>query len=223
MKLPNLAMVFWNALSIVSALMLFQSNVGRAGTIYWTSWSSNTGGTISTPGGSASVSYLGELSGLSSGYPSWTPGTTFADGSIVANPPPASGGMIRLVGGSSTVDTLSFSSPVLNPVISIWSLGQSSIAAQFVFTGASPSFVSGGPSAEFAGGPISVSGNTVTGNEGNGTISFSGLFSSISWNNPVFENYYGFTVGVPAIPEPGTLVLLLLGFGLRKLVHLRRQ
>jgi hypothetical protein len=193
---------------LAAMLMAGPAGLASAGVIDWTSWTSNSGGTMSTPAGTISVGYSGELSGLSANYPSWNPSSTFADGVTVANPPPQSGSMIRLVGGSSTVDTLTFSSPVLNPVLSIWSLGQPGISAQFVFNNAAPTLLSGGPSSEYGGGSIAVSGNTVTGNEGNGTIAFSGLFSSISWSNPVYENYYGFTVGVPAVPEPGAMTLL---------------
>jgi len=191
-----------------------------AATVSWTTWSSNTAGTIS---GGPSVTYSGELSGLSSNYPSWTPASTWADGSIVNNAPPQSGNMIRLLGGggaSAVLDTLTFSTPVTNPVMAIWSLGAPGAQAQFVFNNATPTLIKGGPSAEFAGTSISVSGNTVSGSEGNGTVEFLGTFTSISWRNPLAENYYGFTVGiggggsVSAVPEPGTWALVAGGLGL---------
>jgi hypothetical protein len=40
-------------------------------------------------------------------------------------------------------------------------------------------------------------------------------FSSLSWTNPVFENWYGFDVGFQAvapIPEPATWFMMILGF-----------
>jgi hypothetical protein len=46
-----------------------------------------------------------------------------------------------------------------------------------------------------------VSGNTVFGSEGNGTIRFLGTYSSIWWKNPLPEYFYGFTVGVPEKPR----------------------
>jgi PEP-CTERM motif len=190
-----------------------------AATIYWTSWSGNTSGSLTTPQGTISLGYSGELSGLAANYPSWSPSASYADGSIVGNAPPPSGGMIQLVGGGSTIDTVTFSAPVINPVFAIWSLGQSGVPTTFVFN-TTPTFVVGGPSAEYGGGSIGVSGNTVSGVEGNGTIMFLGTYSSISWNNPSFENYYGFTVGVAAVPEPTTMTLLafggLAGLALRK-------
>ena len=167
-----------------------------ADTIYWTNWSNNTDGHITTPQGIISVTYSGELDGLSRKYPSWNPSTSYADGMVVDNAPPPSGNMIKLFGGSDTVNTITFSAPLVNPVVSIWSLGQIGTSATFEFINATPTFVAGGPSAEYDGGPISISGNTVSGSEANGTVTFLGTFSSISWNNPLFEFYYGFTVGV---------------------------
>ncbi len=183
-----------------------------ASAISWTTWSSNTSGTI----GSISVTYSGQLVGLSANYPSWNPAGTFSGGTV-GNPPPQSGGMIRLVGGTMTPNTITFSQSVVNPVMAIWSLGAPSIAASFNFTaGENFTIESGGPSAEYGGSSIFVcSGNPlgVCGAEGNGTIQFTGTFSSIAWTNPGFENYYGFTVGTagvapPTVPEPGSLLLL---------------
>ena len=75
---------------------------------------------------------------------------------------------------------------------------------------------SGGPNAEFGGAAITAVGNTVSGAEGNGVIQFDGILTSITWTNPIFENWYGFTVGVPvaAIPEPETYALMLAGLAL---------
>jgi PEP-CTERM motif len=205
-------------LAAVSLSLLLAAGQAEAATVNWTQWTSNTSGTIA--GGS--VTYAGELGGLNINFPSWTPTTTWADGSIVGNAPPQSGNMVHLIGGggaNAVLDTITFSTPVVNPVMAIWSLGQGGLPASFVFTNATPVFVKGGPSAEFAGSAITVSGSTVNGIEGNGTVEFLGTFSSISWRNPVAENFYGFTVGiggggssVPSVPEPTTL--LLLGAGL---------
>jgi hypothetical protein len=100
---------------------------------------------------------------------------------------------------------------VINPVVAIWSLGQSGIAARFDFL-ETPTLQAGGPSNEYGGGSIVVSGNSVIGTEGNGTVAFFGQFSSLTFTNPVFENWYGFTVGVPTqVPEPSAYALLIAG------------
>jgi hypothetical protein len=117
---------------------------------------------------------------------------------------------MQLTGGTTSVNTLSFSTPLVNPVIAIWSLGGGSTSASFVFD-QTPGFITGGPNAEYGGGAITVSGNVVTGVEGNGTVQFLGTYSSITWTNPDFENWYGFNVGSPSsqpVPEPSSLTLL---------------
>ena len=210
------------ALSLLSAVA---PKSASATPIDWATWSSNSTGTISGLG--ITITYSGQMDGISSaGYPSWTPTGTFSGGTV-GNPPPSSGHMIQLTGGTTTVDTIVFSAPVVNPVMAIWSLGNSGSAASFNFTASEPFTIqSGGPSAEFGGSAIFVcSGNSlaVCGAEGNGTIQFQGTFSSISWTNPTFENYYGFTIGAPssatAVPEPASI--LLIASGLVGVIRLR--
>ena len=41
---------------------------------------------------------------------------------------------------------------------------------------------------------------------------FDGTFTSISWTNPTFENWYGFAVGVAETPLPSTWTMLIAGF-----------
>lgn len=198
-------------LSLLSISLTVAFTSAEAATVTWADWTTNTSATI----GTVDVTYSGELSGLSAlNYPSWTPSSTFADGVIVSNAPPPSGRMVQLFGGGGTgavTDTLTFSAPVIDPVFAIWSLGPSPVAS-FVFD-ATPTFVAGGASAEYGGNPITVSGNVVSGFEGNGTVQFLGTFTSLSWTNPAREAYYGFTVGVPvaAIPEPEIYALMLVG------------
>jgi hypothetical protein len=117
---------------------------------------------------------------------------------------------------------LTFSSPIVDPVIAIWSLGDVILGASYTFN-ATPTFEAGGPDM-YGGGPIKVSGDTVSGNEGSGVVQFTGTFSSISWTD-TYENYYGFTVGANGgtdmLPEPTTLTLL--GVGLAGLGVVRRR
>lgn len=210
------------ATAALGALLTF-AGTGSAATITWTDWTSSsisptTGSAAGTAGG-VTVSYAGELENLFKGYPSYTPTSSWVGGLVGNTPNPND--IIQLSGGNpSQVNTITFSRPVTNPVLAIWSLGQGGINASFDFT-ATPTFDAGGPSAEYGGSAISVVGNDVFGSEGNGSIHFAGTFSSISFTNPVFEFWYGFTVGVPgsAVPEPAGLALIglgLVGLGLAR-------
>ncbi|MFL5298194.1 MAG: PEPxxWA-CTERM sorting domain-containing protein, partial [Phenylobacterium sp.] len=130
----------------------------------------------------------------------------------VDNAPLASDGIFHIVGGTGATNAISFSSAVLNPVIAIWSLGQSGTQASFVFN-APFTVEAGGPSAEYNGGPLGGVSPVVTGNESNGVIQFHGTFNSLTFTNPQAENWYGFAVGVAGVPEPASWALMILGFG----------
>ena len=144
----------------------------RSATIAWTDWTSVVAGNPGSATGTIAlspaitVSYAGQTNGRLTNYPSWTPVSTFSGGSV-SNAPPASDNSIQLVGGTSATNTITFSSPVTDPIMAIWSLGAPSASASFVFTAAEPfTLESGGPSAEYGGRSITVSGDTVTGSEG---------------------------------------------------------
>lgn len=216
-------MKFKIALAAVLAVGLTGS--ASATPIDWTQW--NTGFTTGSTGGAATgsggISYSGELQDIRFGYPSWGPPGTF-NGGTISNAPPPAGGIIQLFGGGTTIDTITFATPVVDPVMAIWSLGQGGRPASFVFD--SPFTIeSGGPSNEYGGNPLTYIVSGVNGVEGNGTIQFHGTFSSISWTNPLNENWYGFTVGtVSAVPEPSTWAMLILGFaGIGFMTYRRRN
>ena len=210
----------------LAAATLALSGLAQSATIDWNTWTSNSTGTIdSTP---LTVSFTGETgSGYYNSYPSWTPTGSWADGVIVANGPVAKNGIVRLIGGNTNVNTITFSQAVVNPVFAIWSLGPASPKPSFNFIGATPILVAGGSNAEYGGSGISVVGNNVYGAEGNGTVEFVGTYTSLSWTNPVAENWYGFDVGIAgvaaAVPEPGSIGLMLAGLTLVGLVRRRQQ
>jgi len=187
--------------------------------IHWNTWSSASSGSISA-GSTVNVAFATtNFHADVPNYPSWSPSSTFADGVMVDNGPAQANGIMQLDGGTAALNTLTFSVPVVDPVIAIWSLGQGGVEASFDFVGVTPVLVAGGSSAEYGGSSITVSGNTVSGREGNGTIQLIGTYSSIQWSNPTYEYWYGFNVGIAdvrktAVPEPGQLLLFLLGLGL---------
>ena len=189
-------------------------------------------GVINTGSNTINVSYAGQVGSNSvvngvGGNTSWLPASTFSGGTI-SNGPAPNRDNITLTGGTATgVNTITFSSAVVDPVMAIWSLGAGGAPASFVFLPTEPFTIqSGGPSVEFGGSSITAAGNTVNGIEGNGTIRFSGTFTQISWTNPQFEFYYAFTVGADAttaspVPEPETYATL--GTGLLAMTFLLRR
>src|SRR5262245_24066094 len=215
------------SLVFLTVVFLVSTNVW-ATPISWTDWTAFTAGNltgtatglINTGSNTVNVSYAGQVGSNSvvnnvGGNTSWLPASTFSGGTV-SNGPAPNRDNITLTGGTGTgVNTITFSSAVVDPVMAIWSLGAGGAPASFVFLPTEPFAIqSGGPSVEFGGSSIIAAGNVVNGIEGNGTIQFLGTFTQISWTNPQFEFYYAFTVGAPtatSVPEPGTFVTLSTG------------
>lgn len=219
-----------------SAAILAITPAAFAGPVTWTNWNSaagsgwttattisgSTGTAIGTMGG-ITVTYAGQTSGLGIQYAglvgtyypgeitgvTWDPSSSYTGGGV-GNAPPTSYNLVAMEGGTGLGESITFSSPVTNPYIAIWSLGQYSITASYDFSNPF-TIVACGPSSEYGGGCITESGDNVLGAEGNGVIQLDGTYSTIDFTTPVYENWYGFTVGV-ATPEPSSL--LLLGTGL---------
>ena len=208
--------------AIISVLILV-SSPAAASTI-WTTWTSATPGTPGSASGSlnsVTVLYSGEVILAGGGSLDWSdPASSFIGGTSTTSP--STVGDIITLQGATGINTLTFSSPIVDPVIAIWSLGQPGTPATFTFA-ETPTFEAGGPD-EFGGAAITVAGDVVTGMEGSGVVQFTGTFSSISWTDTP-EFFYGFTVGeagaISTAPEPAAFTLL--GAGLAGLGVMRRR
>lgn len=205
--------------SCLLLLLMFGLQSASAATMWtdWTTASNGFPGSASGTVGGVNVTYSGELFGSTVDGSSlvWNPASSFVGGSVTDSPD-AVGDELALIGNSGLTNTITFSTPVVNPVFAIWSLGQPGQAASFTFS-LIPTLQAGGPNSFFGGSSITVLGNVVNGVEGNGVVQFNGTVSSISWTNTP-ENYYSFTVGINGatapIPEPSTMFLTLAGVGL---------
>jgi len=212
---------------LITVTSLFATATSAATT--WTDW---TSATVGNPGSAAGtlngvqVTYSGEVGGsvLNGTSNIWAPNSSFIGGTVTTSPSVVSDD-IRLNGTFTGTNTLTFGTPLVNPVFAIWSLGAPGLPATFTFN-ATPTLEAGGPNSQFGGQTITVLGNVVSGSEGNGVVQFTGTFGSISWTN-TFENFYAFTVGlngpIGAVPEPETYAMLLAGLGLLGFAARRRQ
>jgi hypothetical protein len=215
--------------AICALFLILAAAPAKAAQIYWTDWTSKSygtpgsaAGTITFPGSNVvNVSYVGEI--ISTGdQGNWDQNAgTYTKAGIVDNQPSPANVSIQLMGGNSIVNTLTFSNPVLNPIMAIQSLGGGN-QVYYEF-GESFTLLSQG-GGHWGGSTTSLSqvGNKLYGKEGNGIIQFTGTYSSISWTVPNAEYYHMFTVGAPStVPLPGAV--LLFAPGLAGLIAVKRR
>ncbi|HVT81437.1 MAG TPA: PEP-CTERM sorting domain-containing protein [Phycisphaerae bacterium] len=221
-------------LSLVASLAC--AHAARAAIYSYVNWTAATAGTpgsasgvIHTSGGDVNVSYAGELNFAqlnNSGTKYWSPATTWTSG-VVTNAA-ATSDMIALGNNGANytgTDSIQFSAPVTNPILSIVSLGGFGTTVQWTFS-APFVLLSQGPSTAWGGTATSLSQpqpNILQGQEGNGTIEFVGTFTSLSFTQSTSfnEHWHSFTVGIPeSVPEPAAVTIL--GVGAMALLWRRR-
>jgi hypothetical protein len=164
------------------------------------------------------VTYTGDVLQFNPGDSpvNYGPSSDFTAGGTI-NPPPYTG-MIELsqgyyggYGPTSNLtfsNTLTFSTPVTDPIIDVVSLGWGGAQTTDYNFSATPIILSQG-SDIWGGtsGDLWVVGDTLYGYEGTGAVQFDGTFSSITWSATGGEDWNGITAGTPT-PEPDSLILL---------------
>ncbi|HZX25540.1 MAG TPA: PEPxxWA-CTERM sorting domain-containing protein [Telluria sp.] len=206
------------------ALALAAPLAASAQHVNWTQWTpaSTATGTTTYNGNPLTVEYTGQMNGLDfdASYFSNTASFTNAE---VENTPGANGS-VRMSGGTTPVNHIHLSAPVTNPYLALYSVGQPNVGVHFDFdAGTSITILSQG-AGHWGGGTLMLETPTsVLGYEGNGILRLNGTYSDIYFTTPNYEYYYGFTLGVAAVPEPATYAMLLAGMTLLGAAARRRR
>lgn len=206
------------ALFLIASLLVALTAQAGPNTYTYVTWTKATssGSTTSSPGSASgtlaigtqtvNVSYTGDVA-MVNDYPSltevgsaatfdyWNPTSTFTN-ATVANVP-ANDSVIGLDENPAFTNTITFSLPVVNPIMDILSLGNGGSTITYTFS-ATPILLGQGPQSNFGGcsACLVLSGNSLSGTEGDGVIEFVGTFSSISWTTSGANDENGFTIGV---------------------------
>ncbi|MBK8166930.1 MAG: hypothetical protein IPK64_13385 [bacterium] len=214
---------------LVGLFMMGMTGPVAAGTINWVAdWvagSPGATGTIVQNGDIIDVVYSGSFAGLApAGY--WAEGVPrpYTGNSVVGNAPTAGITLSAASdGGPLYANRLTFSTPLIDPVFALYSVGRLGLGVPYEFDRGFALLSEG--VGHWGVGSFAINGNTITGFEGHGVIQFYGAVSSVGWNNPVAEFHHGFAIGVTSesgivvkavvrgresgLPVPGALMTLL--------------
>lgn len=204
--------VRFTSILLVLLIALFAAPAGFAGTVTWASWNSSGPGQVSGTLGGVGVTYLGGYffaQTNNSGTDYWNPQAPYLSGTV-SNAPDSQSVDIIAIGTGGQGETITFSSPVTNPILAVISVNGPGLYFSAPFNVLSDGCGYWGCGSLFMG-----AGNLLYSNgEGTGAIQFPGTFTQITINEAGYENWRGFTVGVlpTGVPEPSSL--LLIGTGL---------
>ncbi len=211
------------ALSIAAALVSPLAANAATNVVNWTNWSSSSQGLTSQAGSAISVTYTGETIGVDYNAYIYDRPSSFTSAEV-SNTPGTNGTLLMRGGGATRINTFHFSRPVTNPYMNVFSVGQNSVPVAFNFQNNATFTILAQGAGHWGGGSLTqVSPSSFVGREGNGLLRFNGTFTDISFITPNYENYYGATVGVAAVPEPETYGMMLAGLGAMALIARRRK
>lgn len=204
---------------IAAALSVLAIGSAHAATS-WIDWQNTTTGTLQLGTTSVGVHLSGPAWDLVNGdtyFNNTATGGTSATGTYAGLAP---SDLIRVY--NTGTFTLTFDTPVLDPVLALVSVGQPGYGVNYSFDHAFSVVSHGSNYWGYTG--YSTSGTTFTGLEFNGVLQFSGQVSSLTFTVQNPEYWHGFNAGaVAAVPEPETWGMLLAGAGAVALVRRRRR
>ncbi|RYG40817.1 PEP-CTERM sorting domain-containing protein [bacterium] len=189
----------------------------------WVTWDPSTAtansvvGTIPTDRGLVTVTFSGVIRSVDTATEYWNPASSFEGGAVSNRPDTHNSVTLQSAGAYS----LTFSRPVANVAVGLWSVGRSGTSVSFDFD-QTPTIAASGPNNSYGGEGLIASGNAVRGQEANGTVLFNSVPSRLGWTTDIPEDYSVITVGLSTaqpVPEPATVAAL----GVGALALLRRR
>jgi hypothetical protein len=218
-----------NLVLIIGALLIAPVQAAPLDTASWTSWTSSTNGSFTQDSNVINVTYTGDTFGVNYDSQLYNVPASFTDSEVTNTP--GTNGTLLMTGGTSQINGFHFSQAVVDPLISLVSVGQAGVPVSFNFLDNVVFSILSQGAGNWGNGLLTQNGTSVTGWEGNGLLQFHGTYTDILFTTPNYEFYYGATVGaladiaVPAasIPEPATYALILTGLAIVGWTRLRNS
>src|SRR5690242_766119 len=205
-----------NLAVITGVMLVLPVSALAADTANWTNWATATTGSFIQGGNTIDVTYTGNRFSTDHSSYFYDHPSSFTNAEVTNTP--GINGTILMVGGTDQTNNFHFSQPVVDPLMTVISVGQPNVPVTFNFLNNATFTILSQGAGHWGGGTLVQNGSSFTGREGNGLLQFHGTYSDISFTTPNRENFYGTTVGalgsVAAIPEPSAYAMLLAGLGL---------